>query len=142
WLLSEQAQALAAAGLRRVTVSLDSLDDAVFASMNGKGFGVARVLEGIEAAQRACLAPVKLNCVVQRGVNDHTIAALAERFRDTGVVVRFIEFMDVGTLNHWSRADVVSAREIRDAIHAQFPLEPIAPSYRGEVARRYRYADG
>ncbi|HTO69414.1 MAG TPA: GTP 3',8-cyclase MoaA [Myxococcota bacterium] len=142
WLLAEQAEALAAAGLRRVTVSLDSLDEAVFAQMNGKGFGVARVLEGIEAARRVGLAPVKLNCVVQRGVNDATIAALAERFRGTGVIVRFIEYMDVGTLNHWSRADVFSAREIRDRIHTVFPLEPIAPSYRGEVARRYRYADG
>ncbi|HXZ84389.1 MAG TPA: radical SAM protein, partial [Myxococcota bacterium] len=130
YLLPEQAEALAAAGLRRITVSLDSLDPAVFARLNGKGFPVARVLEGLAAAERAGLAPIKLNCVVQRGVNDHTIVALAERFRGTGVVVRFIEFMDVGTLNHWDRAQVFSAREIRDRIAAAFPLQPLEPAYR------------
>ncbi|HTO06100.1 MAG TPA: GTP 3',8-cyclase MoaA [Myxococcota bacterium] len=142
YLLAGQAQALADAGLRRVTVSLDSLDPQVFARMNGMGFPVERVLEGIEAARRAGLAPLKLNCVVQRGVNDHTLIDLAARFRGTGAIVRFIEFMDVGTLNHWNRGDVLSARDIRDRIHAAFPLEPVASSYRGEVARRYRYADG
>jgi GTP 3',8-cyclase len=142
YLLAEQAQALAAAGLRRVTVSLDSLDDAVFAELNGKGFPVARVLAGIEAAERAGLSPIKLNCVVQRGVNDHTLVELAKRFRGSDKIVRFIEFMDVGTLNHWNRANVFSAREIRDRIHDAFPLEPIAPAYRGEVATRFRYADG
>jgi len=141
-LLAEQAQALAGAGLRRVTVSLDSLDPEVFGRMNGKNFPVSRVLEGIDAAARAGLAPIKLNCVVQRGVNDHTIVDLAARFRGTGAIVRFIEFMDVGTLNHWNQGDVLSAREIRDRIHDAFPLEPLAPSYRGEVASRYRYADG
>jgi len=141
-LLAEQAEALAEAGLRRITVSLDSLEPAVFAQLNGRRFPVSRVLEGLSAAERAGLAPIKLNCVVQRGVNDHTIVALAERFRGTGMVVRFIEFMDVGTLNHWDRAHVFSAREIRDRIHAAFPLEPLAAAYRGEVARRYRYADG
>jgi len=141
-LLAEQAEGLARAGLRRITVSLDSLDEAVFEQMNGRGFPLARVLEGLAAAQRAGLAPIKLNCVVQRGVNDHTLVALAERFRGTGIIVRFIEFMDVGTLNHWDRAQVFSAREIRDAIHAAFPLEPLGASYRGEVAQRYRYVDG
>jgi len=142
YLLAEQAQALADAGLRRVTISLDSLDPEVFGRMNGKNFPVARVLEAIEAAQRARLAPVKLNCVVQRGVNDAGIVDLAARFRGTGTIVRFIEFMDVGTLNRWNADEVVSAREIRDRIDAVFPLEPLAPAYRGEVASRYRYADG
>ncbi|MFI5314445.1 MAG: GTP 3',8-cyclase MoaA [Myxococcota bacterium] len=142
YLLAEQAQSLAAAGLRRVTVSLDSLDSEVFGRMNGLKFPVERVLEGIERAARAGLAPIKLNCVVQRGVNDHTIVELAERFRGSGMIVRFIEFMDVGTLNHWNAGDVLGAREIRDRIHGAFPLEPLAPSYRGEVASRYRYADG
>jgi cyclic pyranopterin phosphate synthase len=100
------------------------------------------VLAGITAAQRAGLAPLKLNCVVQRGVNDHTLVELARRFRGTGAIVRFIEFMDVGTLNQWNRAGVLDAREIRDRIDAELPLEPLEPSYRGEVARRYRYRDG
>jgi cyclic pyranopterin phosphate synthase len=142
YLLAEQAEGLAGAGLRRITVSLDSLDPEVFGRMNGKNFPVARVLDGIQEADRARLAPIKLNCVVQRGVNDHTIVALAARFRGTGMIVRFIEFMDVGTLNHWNQGDVLSAREIRDRIHDAFPLEPLAPGYRGEVANRYRYADG
>jgi cyclic pyranopterin phosphate synthase len=142
YLLAEQAQPLADAGLRRVTVSLDSLDPEIFARMNGKNFPVARVLEGVAAAERAGLRPIKLNCVVQRGVNDHTIVDLAARFRGTGMIVRFIEFMDVGTLNHWNQGGVFSAREIRDRIHRSFPLEPLAPGYRGEVASRYRYADG
>jgi len=142
YLLEEQAQALADAGLRRITVSLDSLDDAVFRQMNGRDFPVARVLAGIEAARRAGLAPLKVNCVVQRGVNDHTIVDLARHFRGSGAIVRFIEFMDVGTLNHWNSAEVLDARAIRDRIDAQLPLEPLEPSYRGEVARRYRYRDG
>jgi GTP 3',8-cyclase len=142
FLLADQAKELAVAGLSRVTVSLDSVDPEVFARMNGKGFPLSRVLEGIEAAQRAGLAPLKLNCVVQRGVNDHTLVELAARFRGSGAIVRFIEFMDVGTLNDWSRREVVPAREIHDRIHAVFPLEPLAAGYRGEVARRYRYADG
>ena len=142
YLLEEQAQPLADAGLRRVTVSLDSLDDAVFRRMNGRDFPVERVVAGIAAAQRAGLAPLKLNCVVQRGVNDHTLVELARRFRGTGAIVRFIEFMDVGTLNQWNRGEVLDARAIRDRIDAEFPLEPLEPSYRGEVARRYRYRDG
>jgi GTP 3',8-cyclase len=142
FLLADQAKELAVAGLSRVTVSLDSLDPEVFARMNGKGFPLSRVLEGIEAAQRAGLSPLKLNCVVQRGVNDHTLVDLAAHFRGSDVIVRFIEFMDVGTLNDWNRGDVVTAREIRDRIHGAFPLEPVAASYRGEVAQRFRYADG
>jgi GTP 3',8-cyclase len=142
YLLADQAAALAAAGLKRVTVSLDSLEPDVFAQMNGKGFPVARVLDGIAAAQAAGLAPIKLNCVVQRGVNDHTLIDLARRFRGTGAIVRFIEFMDVGTLNQWQRDEVVTAAEIRDRIHEVFPLEPLDELYRGEVAKRWRYADG
>jgi len=142
FLLEELAEPLAKAGLRRVTVSLDSLDDEVFRSMNGRGLPLARVLAGIEAAERAGLAPIKLNCVVQRGVNDHTLVPLVRRFRGTGHVVRFIEFMDVGTLNRWELAKVVSAREIRDRIAAEFPLVPLEPNYRGEVAQRYGFADG
>jgi cyclic pyranopterin phosphate synthase len=140
--LASQARALRDAGLRRVTISLDSLDDEVFKRMNGRGCSVDRVLEGIEVAQRVGLHPIKLNCVVQRGVNDHTIVDLAKRFKGTGHIVRFIEFMDVGTLNGWELSQVVSAGEILARIHAEMPLEPAALNYRGEVARRYVYADG
>jgi cyclic pyranopterin phosphate synthase len=140
--LASQARALRNAGLKRITVSLDSLDDEVFKRMNGRSFSVDRVLEGIEVAQRVGLHPIKLNCVVQRGVNDHTIVDLAKRFKGTGHIVRFIEFMDVGTLNGWELSQVVSAGEIFARIHAQMPLEPASPNYRGEVVRRYVYADG
>jgi cyclic pyranopterin phosphate synthase len=141
-LLAEHAAALRAAGLRRVTVSLDSLDPEVFARMSGKRVTPDVVLAAIDAARDAGLSPIKVNCVVQRGVNDHTIVDLAAHFRATGVIVRFIEYMDVGTLNRWDPADVVGAREIVDRIHARFPVEPVAANYRGEVARRYRYVDG
>jgi cyclic pyranopterin phosphate synthase len=141
FLLGELAEPLAKAGLRRVTVSLDSLDDAVFRAMNGRGLELSRVLEGIEAAERAGLSPIKLNCVVQRGVNDHTLVDLVRRFRGTRNVVRFIEFMDVGTLNGWDLARVVPAREILERISAEFPLVPLEPNYRGEVALRYGFAD-
>ena len=141
-LLAEQAEALAAAGLRRVTVSLDSLDDEVFRRMNDAEFPVARVLAGVDAAAAAGLAPVKLNCVVQRGVNEESIVPLAERFRGTGHVVRFIEYMDVGGTNRWRRSEVVPAREILDRLAARWPIEPVEPAYRGEVARRWRFVDG
>ena len=140
-LLPQKAQALADAGLSRVTVSLDSLDDAAFRAMNDVDFPVARVLEGIEAAAAAGL-PVKVNAVVKRGLNDEGIVAMARHFRGTGHVLRFIEYMDVGHTNGWRMDDVVSAREILDAIGAEFPLEPVEPSYRGEVATRWRYTDG
>jgi cyclic pyranopterin phosphate synthase len=140
-LLADQADPLAKAGLVRVTLSLDALDDAVFRRMNGRDFAVSRVLDGLAAAERAGLAPIKLNCVVQKGVNESELVPLARRFRGTGHILRFIEFMDVGTLNGWEERDVLPARAIRDRIHAEFPLEPIAPSYRGEVAQRYRYRD-
>jgi GTP 3',8-cyclase len=141
-LLARKAGALAGAGLRRVTVSLDALDDATFAAMNDVGFSVARVLQGIEAADRAGLRPIKVNMVVKRGFNDSHIVEMARYFRGTGHIVRFIEFMDVGESNGWRMDDVVSATEIIDRIGEEFPLEPIAPEYPGEVATRYRYRDG
>jgi cyclic pyranopterin phosphate synthase len=142
FLLAKQARPLAEAGLRRITVSLDSHDEEVFRRMSGRTFGPERVLEGIEAAAAAGLTPIKINCVVQRGVNDHTFVDLARSFQGTGHIVRFIEFMDVGTLNAWDRSQVVSASEIVERIGAEMPLEPVDPSYAGEVAQRYRYADG
>ncbi|MFW6175385.1 MAG: GTP 3',8-cyclase MoaA, partial [Acidobacteriota bacterium] len=141
-LLAEQAEALAEAGLHRVTVSLDSLDPEVFARMNDTRVPVERVLEGIDAAAEAGLTPVKINAVVRRGVNDHTVLDLARHFRGTGHVVRFIEFMDVGTRNGWRMEEVVAGSEIVERIAAEMPLEPVDPAYPGEVARRYRYADG
>ena len=142
YLLARKAAALKAAGLQRITVSLDSLDDEVFKRMNGLGLSVGPVLEGIEEAARAGLHPIKLNAVVQRGVNDHTILDLARRFKGTGHVVRFIEYMDVGNLNGWKPDEVVPASEIVDIINDKYPIEPVDPNYRGEVARRYRYLDG
>ncbi|MGH0033042.1 MAG: GTP 3',8-cyclase MoaA [Myxococcota bacterium] len=141
-LLAAQAEALAEAGLHRITVSLDSHDEQVFRRMSGRDFGPERVLQGIDAAARAGLTPIKINCVVQRGVNDHTYLDLARRFRGTGHIVRFIEFMDVGTLNGWDLSQVVPAREIVETIGAAFPLEPADANYPGEVAARWRYADG
>jgi len=140
-LLPLKAQALADAGLTRVTVSLDSLDDTVFRSMNDVDFPVERVLAGIDAAGAAGL-PVKVNMVVKRGLNEDSVLPMAEHFRATGHVLRFIEFMDVGATNGWRMDDVVSAKEIVAAIDAEFPLEPAEPNYRGEVARRWRYRDG
>jgi len=141
-LLPQKAQLLAEAGLDRVTVSLDALDDATFRAMNDVQFPVARVLDGIQAAIRQGLTPVKVNCVVKRGVNDGQVAALARHFRDKPVILRFIEYMDVGTKNGWRLADVVPSGEVFRRIAAELPLEPVAPNYTGEVARRFRYADG
>ena len=141
-LLAAKAQALAEAGLTRVTVSLDSLDDAVFRAMNDVDFPVARVLDGIEAAAAAGLTPVKVNVVVKRGLNDDGMVDMARFFRGTGHVLRFIEYMDVGHTNGWRLDDVVPAVEIVARIDEAFPLEPVEPGYRGEVARRYRYRDG
>jgi GTP 3',8-cyclase len=141
-LLARQAAELKAQGLARVTVSLDSLDPAVFRTMSG-GFGApTEILDGIAAAIRAGLAPIKVNCVVQRGVNEHTALPLIEHFRGTPVIVRFIEYMDVGTRNHWDRARVVPSRELHASIAARWPLVPVAANYRGEVAERYAFADG
>jgi cyclic pyranopterin phosphate synthase len=140
-LLAQKAEALADAGLTRVTVSLDSLDDEVFRAMNDVDFPVARVLAGIDAAADAGL-PVKVNVVVKRDLNESSVVDIARRFRGTGHAVRFIEYMDVGATNGWRMDDVVPAAEIVAAIGAQFPLEPVEPAYRGEVAQRYRYRDG
>jgi cyclic pyranopterin phosphate synthase len=141
-LLPLKAASLAAAGLRRVTVSLDALEDEVFRAMNDVDFPVAHVLEGIEAAADAGLGPVKVNMVVKRGVNETSILPMARRFHGTGCIVRFIEFMDVGATNGWRLDDVVPAAEILETIDQELPLEPVAPSYRGEVAGRWRYVDG
>ncbi|HEX7223544.1 MAG TPA: GTP 3',8-cyclase MoaA [Candidatus Limnocylindrales bacterium] len=130
------------AGLRRVTVSLDSLDDTVFAAMNGVDFPVERVLDGIRAAQEAGLAPVKINMVVRRGVNESSIVPMARWARDEGLVLRFIEYMDVGHTNGWRLDEVVPAIEVVAAIDAAMPLDPLPPRYRGEVATRWRYRDG
>jgi len=141
-LLAKKAQALKDAGLSRVTVSLDSLDDAVFQSMNDVAFPVRRVLDGIEAAQAAGLGPIKVNMVVQRGVNEESIVPMARHFHNTDCILRFIEFMDVGATNGWQLADVIPAAEIVRRIGLEMPLVPVAPNYPGEVARRFRYADG
>jgi cyclic pyranopterin phosphate synthase len=141
-LLEQKAQALADAGLDRITVSLDSLDDDVFRAMNDVDFPVSRVLAGIDAARAAGLAPVKVNVVVKRGLNDDGILPMARAFRGTGVVLRFIEYMDVGHTNGWRMDDVVPAAEIVAAIDSELPLEPVESAYRGEVANRWRYRDG
>ena len=141
-LLKEQAPALAAAGLKRVTVSLDSLDDTVFKCMNDVDFPVARVLDGIDAAIAAGLEPVKVNMVVRRGLNEQSILPMARYFRDKGLILRFIEYMDVGHTNGWRLEDVVSAREIVRTIDAELPLLAAEANYKGEVAGRWRYADG
>ena len=142
YLLAQQAQQLSDAGLHRITVSLDSLDDEVFKRMNGRGFGTRRVLDGIRRAAEAGLAPVKINAVVQKGVNDHTIVDLARHFKGTGHVVRFIEYMDVGNRNGWKLDQVLPAAEIIARIDAELPLEPADANYVGEVAKRWRYRDG
>ena len=141
-LLPDAAPALARAGLRRLSVSLDSLDPDVFLRMNGGKLTVDRVLAGIAAAEAAGLAPLKINCVVQRGVNDHTLVDLARHFRGTGHVVRFIEYMDVGNRNGWELAHVVPAAEIARRLDAELGIEPAERAYRGEVAERWRYRDG
>ena len=140
-LLPQKAQALADAGLKRITVSLDSLDEDAFRALNDVDFPVARVLEGIEAASAAGL-PVKVNMVVKRGANDADVVPMARFFRERGHVLRFIEYMDVGATNGWRLDDVVPAAEIVERIGAELPLEPVEAAYRGEVARRYRYRDG
>ena len=141
-LLAKHAEALAKAGLGRVTVSLDSLDAEVFKDMAGRDHDPDAVLAGISAAEAAGLGPIKINCVVRRGVNDGTAIELAEHFRGTPHVLRFIEFMDVGTLNEWNLSEVVPARDLLEQIAERWPLVPGDPAYRGEVARRYAYADG
>jgi len=141
-LLASQARALREAGLRRLTVSLDALDPAVFRAVSGNRGEVATVLEGIAAAEAAGFGRLKINCVVLRGTNDHQVLPLLEHFRGSGHVVRFIEYMDVGTCNGWDPAQVVRADELRDRIAARWPLRPLAAGYTGEVAQRYAFADG
>jgi GTP 3',8-cyclase len=140
-LLPRKAQALADAGLDRITVSLDAMDDTTFRAMNDVDFPVDRVLEGIEAARTAGL-PVKVNCVVKRGVNESQVVPMARHFREAGHILRFIEYMDVGTTNGWRMDDVVPAAEIAALINAEFPIEPAEAQYRGEVAKRWSYKDG
>ncbi len=142
YLLPQQARQLKDAGLQRITISLDTLDDEVFKEMNGRGISIDRVLQGIDAAAAAGLAPIKINAVVQRGVNDHTVVDLARHFKNSGHIVRFIEYMDVGNRNGWKWDQVVPAAEIVQQIDAEMPLEPVDSNYPGEVANRYRYRDG
>ncbi|MCH8898429.1 MAG: GTP 3',8-cyclase MoaA [Chloroflexi bacterium] len=142
YLLAQQAQQLKDAGLKRLTVSLDTLDDEIFKQMNGRGFGTEKILEGIDQAARVGLGPIKINAVVQKGVNDDTLVELARHFKGSGHIVRFIEYMDVGNLNGWKWEQVVTAEEIIRRIDAEMPLEPLEPNYPGEVANRYRYRDG
>jgi cyclic pyranopterin phosphate synthase len=141
-LLAKYAAELKAAGLKRITVSLDSLDPKIFARMSGGFGGVADVLNGIEHAIQAGLEPIKINAVIQRGVNDHTALDLVDRFRGTGVIVRFIEYMDVGNRNEWRQDLVVPSKELATRIAERWPLEPPQREYRGEVAERYRFSDG
>ena len=142
FLLPRYADDLKRAGLDRLTVSLDALDEDIFSQMSGRPYGPEKVLEGIDAAHDAGFSPLKINVVVQRGVNEHTIVDTAEHFRGTGDIVRFIEFMDVGNLNNWEMSQVVSGKEIIETISAFHPLEPVDANYQGEVASRYRYLDG
>jgi cyclic pyranopterin phosphate synthase len=141
-LLTGKAQALKDAGIKRVTVSLDSLDNDVFAAMNDVDYPVDRILEGIETARTVGLTPIKINMVVKRGVNEQSILPMARYFRRTDFILRFIEYMDVGSTNGWQLDDVVPAHEILKRLNAEMPLEPIDPNYRGEVAKRWRYKDG
>ncbi|MCK9991150.1 MAG: GTP 3',8-cyclase [Rugosibacter sp.] len=141
-LLAKKAQRLKDAGLKRITVSLDALDDATFKRMNDVDFAVNDVLHGIEAAAKIGLAPIKINCVVKRGMNDDQMLPLARHFRGSGHILRFIEFMDVGNSNGWKLDDMLPSREVITRIHAEFPLAPASPNYPGEVATRWRYLDG
>ncbi len=142
YLLPQKADALKNAGLHRVSISLDSLDDAVFRKMNGRNFGTAKVLAGIDAAERAGLTPIKINAVVQRGVNHNSVLDMARYFKERGHTLRLIEYMDVGTRNGWKLDEVVPAKELIAMIDAEMPLEAVESDYPGEVATRYRYLDG
>lgn len=141
-LLARKAATLAAAGLHRVTVSLDSLDDTTFMAMNDVDFPVQKVLDGIDAGAQAGLGPIKINMVVKRGVNDTSVIDMAAHFKGTGHTLRFIEYMDVGATNGWELGDVVAAQTLVETLNQAFPIEPIAPAYPGEVATRWRYRDG
>jgi len=141
-LLNQKAKILKDAGLKRITVSLDSLDDEIFKLMNDMDVGVAKVLEGIEAAERVGFKPIKINMVVKKGVNDHTVIDMARYFKNSGHIVRFIEFMDVGHTNGWKMDNVVPSRDLVAQINEVFPIEPTEPNYQGEVAERWKYKDG
>lgn len=138
----DAAKKLNEAGLRRITISLDAIDNDVFSAINDVKFPVERVLSGIENARTAGLSPVKINMVVARGMNEHEILPMVRQFRNTDVILRFIEFMDVGNTNDWQMDKVISAREILQIINREFPIEPASPTYRGEVAKRWKYQDG
>ncbi len=142
YLLKGFVKKLRKAGLKRITVSLDSLDEKIFQEMNGRGFGTAKVLDGISAASEEGFSPIKINSVVKKGVNDHTLIDLARWCREKGHIPRFIEYMDVGTLNGWKLDEVVSSKDVVDMISEVFPVQKDVPSYRGEVAKKYRYKDG
>ena len=142
YLLKGFVKKLRKAGLKRITVSLDSLDEKIFQEMNGRGFGTAKVLDGISAASEEGFSPIKINSVVKKGVNDHTLIDLDRWCREKGHIPRFIEYMDVGTLNGWKLDEVVSSKDIVDMISEVFPVQKDVPSYRGEVAKKYRYKDG
>jgi len=141
-LSSPRASALRKAGLKRLTVSLDAMDDATFKYINDVDYPVSRVLDGIENARTAGFSDIKVNAVVRRGFNDHAVLDLVKHFRHTGCIVRFIEYMDVGETNGWNLDDVIPASDLVREIDAQYPLEPVSPNYRGEVAKRWRYRDG
>ena len=141
-LTRDKARSLKSAGLQRITISLDAMDDPTFMAMNDVDFPVRKVLEGIENAEAAGLTPIKVNMVVKRGVNEHSILPMARFFRGTGHIVRFIEYMDVGHSNGWRLDDVFSASQVIEKINAEIPIEPVSPNYQGEVAKRWRYADG
>ncbi len=141
-LLKRMAGQLHRSGLNRMTISLDSLDEAVFMQMNGNKLSLGRVLDGIETAESVGFESIKINCVVQKGVNDHTLVELARHFKGTGHIVRFIEFMDVGTMNGWDMSQVLPTKELIEQIDAELPIAPVDPNYVGEVAKRWRYVDG
>ena len=142
YLLPQKAQALKEAGLKRITVSLDTLDDQIFRKMNGRSFGIDKVLEGINSAREAGFEPIKVNSVVQKNVNDHTLLELADYCRKNNIILRFIEYMDVGNRNGWVMDQVVPSSEIISLLNSEFNLEPLKPNYSSEVARRFRYKDG
>ena len=142
YLLDNQAQPLKDAGLKRLTISLDTLDDEIFRQMNGRGFGTERVLDGIRAAEEAGFRNIKINAVVKKGVNDHTVVNLARYFKDRGHTVRFIEYMDVGNRNGWQMEHVVPSKELIHRLNEEMPLAPVGKAFLGEVADKYRYLDG
>ena len=142
YLLPKKAEELKKSGIDRITVSLDSLNNEIFKKINGRNVDVSKVLKGIEAAEKAGFNPIKVNCVVEKGINENSILEMAEYFKAKGHILRFIEFMDVGTLNQWNLNKVVSSKEIVKIINSKMPIEPINPTYFGEVASRYQYKDG